>query len=91
LLTNVVRHAEATRVDVLLSVQGDRWVMEVVDDGRGITAAQAGDSRAIGLLGMRERAIAVGGRFAIGPGAAGGTRAVVSAPMTDPPDGKAAE
>ncbi len=60
-LTNVVRHAHATRVDVALE-ERDAWLeMRVRDDGRGIAAAEAQDPRSLGLLGMRERARRLGG------------------------------
>lgn len=60
-LTNVVRHAHATRVDVALE-ERDAWLeMRVRDDGRGIAVAEAKDPRSLGLLGMRERARRLGG------------------------------
>lgn len=58
-LTNVARHAEARRVDVRLAAVGDRVRLEVVDDGRGL--AEGADRRGFGMLGMAERARALGG------------------------------
>lgn len=60
-LTNVVRHASAKRVDVLIEEAEDGLVLEVTDDGRGITAEQIRDPRSIGLVGMTERARRLGG------------------------------
>jgi len=60
-LTNVIRHASATRVDVSLSDVGDQLVLEVQDNGRGISEAEIQNTRSIGLLGMRERAALLGG------------------------------
>jgi PAS domain S-box-containing protein len=64
-LTNVARHAEATWVDVIFREKADALLVEVHDNGRGITEAARDDPRALGLLGMRERALAVGGTVTI--------------------------
>ena len=62
-LTNVARHAKATRVRVLLQ-KGKRELNLVVrDDGRGITSTEIHDTNSIGLLGMRERAGLLGGKI----------------------------
>ena len=57
-VTNVVRHARASRCRVALAREGDEAVLEVSDDGRGGLASEG-----IGLAGMRERAEALGGRL----------------------------
>jgi PAS domain S-box-containing protein len=80
-LTNVARHAGATEVVVSLEVSGDDLALTVNDDGRGITAAQLGDRNSIGLLGMRERALLVGGEAAILPRKGGGTTVLVRIPL----------
>jgi PAS domain S-box-containing protein len=64
-LTNVVRHAGATAVDIRLSAEPCRVTLEIGDDGCGIPEDKIGDSRSIGLLGMRERARALGGEVVI--------------------------
>ena len=64
-LTNVVRHAAATAVDIRLASEAGRVTLEISDDGRGIPEDKIGDSRSIGLLGMRERARALGGEVVI--------------------------
>jgi two-component system, NarL family, sensor histidine kinase UhpB len=61
-LTNVARHARATKVAVTLAQAGNELVLEVRDNGRGITPAEATGTKSLGLLGIRERAAAVGGR-----------------------------
>src|ERR1043165_6788241 len=53
-LTNIIRHARATRVEVLLTEQNAALQLEVKDNGRGISEAEANNTRSIGLLGMRE-------------------------------------
>jgi PAS domain S-box-containing protein len=60
-LTNVARHAGATHVDVRLQQQAGNLLVEITDDGRGITPAEITNLRSLGLLGMRERAHLIGG------------------------------
>ena len=67
-LTNVVRHAGATKAGVSLRCDGSRLDVEVVDDGAG-TCTDTGDG--LGIVGMRERAGLVGGTVHIGPAPAG--------------------
>lgn len=64
-LTNVVRHAQASAVEVKLTQGGGVFELKISDNGRGISEAQAVDPRALGLLGMRERAALAGGAFKI--------------------------
>ena len=64
-LTNIARHAEAKNVTVLLQNTGDKLIMEVRDDGRGITKKEITDRTSIGLTGMRERAYAIEGDLTI--------------------------
>ena len=64
-LTNVARHAQATRVTIRLQRTGDALVLEVHDNGRGLTEAQRTSPAAIGLFGMHERALLVGGDVTI--------------------------
>jgi len=60
-LTNIVRHAAANRVEVRLAEQDGQVVLEVKDNGRGISEAEIRNSKSIGLLGMQERAALLGG------------------------------
>lgn len=60
-LTNIIRHAKATRVEVNLAHHGDALVLTVRDNGRGITEREIVNATSIGLIGMRERAAQVGG------------------------------
>ncbi len=65
-LTNVQRHAHATRVEVSLRLEAGPWLLlRVEDNGRGIRAQQLRDPRSIGLVGMRERALLLGGQLKI--------------------------
>jgi len=60
-LTNVVRHAFASRVDVVLKAQNGTLALAVVDDGRGFYSLELSESEGLGVAGMRERAALVGG------------------------------
>lgn len=60
ILTNVLRHAQATNLYVKLSRTRQHLELEVKDDGCGITKSQRINSRSLGLLGMKERALLVG-------------------------------
>lgn len=60
-LTNVVRHAFASRVDVVLKAQNGTLTLAVVDDGRGFYSLDLSESEGLGVAGMRERAALVGG------------------------------
>jgi len=70
-LTNVRRHASASRASVLLSYRSDSIEIEVTDDGRGESAAESG-SVGHGLIGMRERAGLYGGTVLAAPRTEGG-------------------
>jgi signal transduction histidine kinase len=68
-LSNVVRHAEASLVDVTVDVQDDRLTLTVTDDGRGFptlrTGRLKGTDHRMGITGMRERLLAAGGTLHI--------------------------
>ncbi len=83
-LTNIARHAGATEVEVSLEAGPDQVILRVRDNGRGITAAEIGDQKAIGLLGMRERAQLVGGEVSITGAAGKGTTVLVRIPRHPP-------
>ena len=80
-LTNISRYAEATRVDVSLKVSDGTLVLHVQDNGKGITENEIADPRAIGLIGMRERARAMGGEIHIHGAQARGTTITVNIPL----------
>jgi signal transduction histidine kinase len=64
-LTNVARHASATRVNIYLGKKDASIVLIVEDNGRGITKNEIFDPKSLGLLGMRERALVFGGKVEI--------------------------
>src|SRR5256714_1590070 len=84
-LTNVIRHAGATQVSVNLKGSDGKIVLEVKDNGRGISKEEISNTKSMGLLGMRERAALLGGEFKIGSTARRkGTRVKVSIPLRRP-------
>jgi signal transduction histidine kinase len=78
-LTNVVKHAAATRVSILVVRRGDSVAAVVEDDGRGIE--QPVHDEGLGLVGMRERAALVGGRVRIESSSEGGTTIAAEVPV----------
>ena len=78
-LTNAARHAGATTVELSLRPLNGSVVLEVRDDGRGITDAQV-SGLGVGLGGMRERALLVGGRLTVRRCAEGGTEVRLEVP-----------
>jgi PAS domain S-box-containing protein len=80
-LTNVARHAQAMKVWVHLGEEHGAIVLEVEDDGVGISATQLAERRSLGLLGMRERAAAFGGEVDIAGVPAKGTTVIVRMPV----------
>jgi len=73
-LTNISRHARASLVQIGLGIKGDCVTLEISDDGRGITEAATTGPGSLGILGMRERAAALGGVLEVVPREGGGTR-----------------
>jgi signal transduction histidine kinase len=82
-LTNVARHAKASRVDAVCSIRGREFVLSVSDDGLGIGPAVIDKPESLGLVGMQERAADAGGilEFKSGPGR--GTEVVLTVPLED--------
>ena len=80
-LTNVARHAHASRVEVVLSTNPAGGVeMVVSDNGKGITRSELTDARSLGLIGMRERVRSLRGTIEIGGQPGSGTTVRVSLP-----------
>ena len=79
-LTNVSKHAQATRVVVDLSLSAGVLSLEVSDNGRGLGHADLGKSASFGIRGLHERASTVGGWVDMSSGAAG-TSLILSVPL----------
>ena len=82
ILTNVMRHARATKVWGYLDETNAEIVLEVEDNGVGISLAQMAERRSLGLLGMRERAAEFGGAIEIAGVPRDGTTVIVRMPAS---------
>jgi signal transduction histidine kinase len=82
LLTNVARHANATRVNVALSEGETALALSVEDNGRGIRDNEIESPRSLGFLGLRERVLAFGGTIDVKGDEGKGTRVSVTIPIT---------
>ena len=83
-LTNVARHAEAQSVSVKLFQQDQQIILQVRDDGRGITEAELSKAGAFGLMGMRERILPLRGRCEINGIPGRGTTVSLTVPLELP-------
>jgi signal transduction histidine kinase len=81
ILTNVARHARARTVRVHLEESQASLVLEASDDGRGIRPVEVTGSKSLGLVGMRERAMALGGTIEFQARAGGGTTVRLRLPL----------
>jgi len=83
-LTNIIRHAKATRVEVRMAPDGRDLILTVRDNGRGISEKDVVNNRSIGLIGMRERAAQLGGELFFSGAAARGTTVTMRVPLPVP-------
>ena len=83
-LENIARHAAAGTAWIHVTRQRGATLMEIRDNGRGITDDQLNNPRTMGLLGMRERALALGGEVRISGARGRGTRVLVILPDEEP-------
>jgi signal transduction histidine kinase len=79
-LTNVARHADATQVDVRLGKENGNMILEVRDNGKGIDDEQLSARTSLGILGMRERVLLLGGTLTISGSSGKGTTVRVLIP-----------
>ena len=79
-LRNVVQHAQATLVHVRLMRSAGTVILETRDNGRGISDGQISNPQSLGLLGMKERVLLLGGHFAIHGEEGKGTTVIVEIP-----------
>lgn len=82
-LTNVERHAAAAHACVTLGCEDGAWVLRVSDDGAGIRAANLSRPGHFGIIGMRERAVMLGGNLSVARRAEGGTLVEARVPAAD--------
>jgi len=80
-LTNVLRHAQATRVDIKINKEKSHFVLSVSDNGKGITSGEKSEQQSLGILGMRERAHLIGGEVSITSAEGQGTVVTLRVPI----------
>ena len=92
-LTNVAKHAQATRVEAHLEADGDQLVLMVHDNGLGFATSDPRKPNSYGLMGLRERAYLLGGTVEVDSAPGKGTRILVRIPHPDSvkPAGKSGE
>ncbi len=81
LLTNVARHAGASNVNVLLRTAGGNLLLQVEDDGRGLSVEQLSSRTSFGIVGIRERIHGWGGELAVENAEQRGARVTVRLPL----------
>ena len=81
ILTNIIHHADATRIEVTLNIEAEHLVLVVRDNGRGISEAETASPGSIGLVGMRERASLLAGEVLFSGVAGQGTCVTVRIPF----------
>ena len=81
-LTNVIRHANATKVEINLHEKAGILLLEIVDNGKGISGDAVTNPKSFGLIGIRERVHSLGGEVDIGGTPNGGTRIIVKIPIS---------
>lgn len=79
-LTNIARHARATRVEITLGATDDKWELRLEDNGRGFAPERKRGPENFGLIGMRERVRALGGELSIRSAPGEGTRILACVP-----------
>jgi signal transduction histidine kinase len=89
-LANVARHAAAGAVQLSLKKSAGVVFLSVRDNGRGIAPEEIDSPATMGLLGMRERALSVGGDVRITRGLRGGTTVMAILPLPSEPSVSAA-
>lgn len=80
-LTNVARHADATRVTLDMNIEAENVILTITDDGRGSPATDAQRGKSFGLIGMRERARMLGGSVSVRTAGGEGFAVTVTLPL----------
>jgi signal transduction histidine kinase len=82
-LTNVARHATATRVEVNLYFKNENFALTIKDNGKGFDPNRINETQSLGVVNMKERATLVGGYFTLKSKISGGTQIHFSVPLTE--------
>jgi signal transduction histidine kinase len=83
-LTNVLRHAQATRIDINMKEEAGEFILSISDNGRGIREDEKSNRMSLGLLGMHERGHLIGGQVDVIGMESKGTVVTVRVPLADP-------
>ncbi|MBS1744057.1 MAG: PAS domain S-box protein [Bacteroidetes bacterium] len=80
-LTNVLRHSKATEVNATLNLQDGLLILRIADNGIGFNAVENESKKTLGLLGMKERTLIMGGTYDISSKPGSGTTVTISVPV----------
>ena len=80
-LTNVARHAKASSVDVRLNADEQKLTLRISDNGKGVLVTDTQKPKSLGIVGMKERAIFLGGRLEVKNVDGGGTAILLEVPL----------
>jgi signal transduction histidine kinase len=81
--TNILKHAQATSMDIALNINAEKIVMQISDDGKGIQPGRLAVVGSHGMASMRHRVRALGGRLDVRSSASGGTMLLVQIPAAN--------
>lgn len=90
-LTNIARHAGATRVEIRIKEKSGHLYLDVKDNGRGITDEEIADPKSLGILGMRERVLLLSGEMRISGAPKKGTHVHLKIPLETSPESSLAK
>ncbi len=80
-LTNVVRHSKATKVETQLLYKDNLMILNISDNGIGYEASAIENKKTLGLLGMKERTLMMGGTYEVSSKPAQGTKVIIIVPV----------
>ncbi|HTE11370.1 MAG TPA: PAS domain S-box protein [Chitinophagaceae bacterium] len=80
-LNNVAKHANAKKVFVQLEAENNQLILKIADDGKGFDTSNTGHKKTLGLLGMKERTLMMGGSYEIKSQPGNGTTVTIAAPF----------
>lgn len=82
-LTNVARHADADLVTVTITKKNDKLVLSIADNGKGFDKQKVSEKKTLGILGMKERVLMIGGEYEIKSNLGQGTEVFVQIPLKE--------
>lgn len=82
-LTNVVRHAQASEIRVYVKLHDQTLILQIEDNGAGFEIEKIKSKKTLGILGMQERTLMMGGQYSITSNKVGGTVVKVTVPLSD--------